>query len=90
MKITFDPEKRDATLKARGLDFADAETVFAHRHTTRQDTRHDYGEDRFITVGLKGNRLVVVVWTLREGACRVISMRDADVKEKRFFDQYVL
>jgi uncharacterized protein len=29
MAITFDPAKRDRTLAERGLDFADAEQVFA-------------------------------------------------------------
>ena len=29
MEITFDPAKRDLTLKNRGLDFADAAKVFA-------------------------------------------------------------
>ena len=29
MRITFDPAKRDKTLVERGLDFADAEIVFA-------------------------------------------------------------
>jgi uncharacterized DUF497 family protein len=89
VKITFDPAKRDATLQARGLDFADARTVFSSRHTTRRDNRREYGEDRFITVGLKGNRLVVVVWTSRGEERRVISMRDANAKEKPFFDRYV-
>jgi uncharacterized DUF497 family protein len=28
MEVTFDPAKRDATLKERGLDFADAATIF--------------------------------------------------------------
>jgi uncharacterized protein len=87
MKITFDPAKRDATLQARGLDFADARTVFSSRHTTRRDNRREYGEDRFITVGLKGNCLVVV-WTSRGEERRVISMRDANAKEKPFFDRY--
>lgn len=29
MKITYDPAKREATLKDRGLDFEDAALVFA-------------------------------------------------------------
>lgn len=31
MKVTFDPAERQATLAARGLDFADAAAVFAGR-----------------------------------------------------------
>ena len=46
MKITFDPAKRQAALKDRGLNFADAEIVFAGPTINLQDTRRDYGEAR--------------------------------------------
>ena len=52
MQITFDPDKRDKTLIERGVDFADAAAVLAGHHFTGEDTRQDYGEVRFITVGL--------------------------------------
>jgi uncharacterized DUF497 family protein len=63
MKITFDPSKRDLTLKHRALDFARAGEVFAGRTMTVLDDRFDYGEVRFITAGYLGNRMVVAVWT---------------------------
>jgi uncharacterized DUF497 family protein len=46
MKITFDPKKREATLRDRGLDFADAAEVFAGLTATAPDLRFDYGESR--------------------------------------------
>lgn len=49
--ITFDPAKRDITLKMRGLDFADAEFVFAGRTATTEDERFDYDEIRYRTAG---------------------------------------
>jgi uncharacterized DUF497 family protein len=61
--ITFDPGKRDLTLKHRGLDFARAGEVFAGRTITVPDDRFDYGESRFITAGYLGGRTVIVVWT---------------------------
>jgi len=51
MKITFDPAKRDLTLRLRGLDFARAGDVFAGRTATVVDDSRDYGEIRFITAG---------------------------------------
>ena len=51
MKMTFDPAKREATLAERGLDFADAVAIFAGRELTVEDTRRNYGERRFQTVG---------------------------------------
>ena len=49
MLVTFDPAKRDATLAERGLDFADAVTVFAGLTFDWRDERADYGEVRRIT-----------------------------------------
>lgn len=65
VQIEFDPDKREQTLKARGLDFAQAGEIFAGQHVSQPDTRADYGEERHITVGTLQGRLVVVVWTQR-------------------------
>jgi uncharacterized protein len=81
MELTFDAAKRDQTLQARGLDFADASKVFDGHHFTRVDDRQDYGEDRYITVGLLDGRMVVLVWTPRGAARRIISMRKANERE---------
>jgi uncharacterized protein len=80
--ISFDPEKRTATQGHRGLDFADAGLVFAGRTITVQDVRRDYGEDRFITAGHLAGRCVVLVWTPRGEARRIISMRYAHGDEE--------
>jgi uncharacterized DUF497 family protein len=82
LDISFDPAKRAVTLKHRGLDFADAGAVFAGRTVTVQDTRRDHGEDRFITAGHPAGRCVVLVWTPRGGARRIISMRHAHAEEE--------
>jgi uncharacterized protein len=85
MDIEFDPNKRELTLQARGLDFADAGALFAGPTVTREDTRQDYGEVRWITMGLLDNRSVVVVWTARGTARRIISMRYAHDDEAKKF-----
>ena len=82
MRITFDPIKRGRTLAERGLDFAQAKEVFAGKTFTREDDRFDYGEDRWITVGLLDQRMVVVVWTQRGKTRHVISMRKANEREQ--------
>ena len=82
MRISFDPAKRAETLKHRGLDFADAGAVFAGRTITVQDARRDYGEDRFITAGHLAGRCVVLVWTPRDGARRIVSMRYVHAHEE--------
>lgn len=90
VKIEFDASKRDITLDQRGLDFARAAEVFEGRHFTGQDTRQEYAEDRFITVGHLDTRLVVLVWTPRGEARRIISMRKANDREKALYDRYLV
>ena len=82
MEITFDPAKRDLTLKHRGLDFARAGEVFAGQTATIVDARFEYGETRFITAGSLDDRVVVMVWTQRGEARHIISMRYCHAKEE--------
>jgi uncharacterized DUF497 family protein len=81
MKITFDAVKREKTLRERGLDFARAREVFDGLTITLPDQRQDYGEPRFITAGWLDERLLVLVWTPRGLARRIISMRKANERE---------
>jgi len=83
MKLTFDPVKRAETLKDRGIDFADAAELFGGPVYTLTDDRFGYGETRFLTYGLLNGRLMMVVWTPRAGARRVISMRKCNDKESK-------
>ena len=82
MRITFDPAKRAETLRKRRIDFLDAEGVFAGLTYTIPDERFPYPEDRFITVGLLSDRMVIVVWTPTEHGRRIISMRKANAREQ--------
>jgi len=81
MQIEFDQAKRDKTWKERGLDFSRAKEVFSSVNVTIDDTRHDYGEPRLITVGMLDERIVVLVWTPRGEVRRIISMRYANERE---------
>jgi uncharacterized DUF497 family protein len=85
MEIEFDEAKRAKTLQERGLDFADALEVFTGHHFTLQDDRQNYDEPRFITVGKMQGRMVVMVWTPRGEARRIISLRKANEREQARF-----
>ena len=82
MPIEFDPVKRAVTLEVRGLDMARAEEVFTGPALTVEDDRHDYGEDRFLTIGFLDGAMVVLVWTPRGSADRIISLRKANERER--------
>jgi uncharacterized DUF497 family protein len=82
MRVTYDPEKREKTLRERGLDFEDAELVFSGFTLEVEDTRKDYGEVRIICYGLLAGRIVVVGYTPRGAERHVFSMRKANDREQ--------
>lgn len=83
MRITFDDAKQQKTLKERGIDFRDAKDVFLGRTLTLRDDREDYGEPRYQTYGYLHGRVVMVVWTPRGAARRIMSMRYCHEKEAK-------
>ena len=85
MVIRFDPRKRLSTLEQRGLDFLDAESVFAGPTIEVPERRRDYGEVRTICFGVLRGRAVIVVYTERNGIRHIISMRKANEREQRRF-----
>jgi uncharacterized DUF497 family protein len=88
MEITFHGQKRDDTLKLRGLDFADAALLFSGFTLTVLDDRFAYGEDRFQTIGQIKDDVIMVVWTPRGDARHVISMRKCSGREReKYHDQ---
>ena len=82
MRISFDPMKRDRTLRDRGLDFEDAALVFEGTTVEFEDRRKSYGEPRFICYGMPYRRLVVIGYTPRDATRHVFSMRKANDREK--------
>ena len=86
MTVEFDDAKRARTLAERGLDMARADEVFDGASLTVEDDRTDYGETRYITIGFLDERMVVLVWTPRGDAHRIISMRKANDREKAIYE----
>lgn len=85
MQFTWREPKRQVTLRERGLDFAHAERVFAGPTFTFEDDREDYGEERWVTLGLLRNKVMVLVHTETVDEIHIISMRKADKNEQLLF-----
>ncbi len=85
MRIEWDENKRKSNLRKHGFDFADVEELFDGITITVEDTREDYGEQRFSTLGLLHGGVVVVVHTEDEDRIRVISLRKALKHEQRAY-----
>nr|VFK15516.1 MAG: hypothetical protein BECKLPF1236A_GA0070988_1012710 [Candidatus Kentron sp. LPFa]VFK30767.1 MAG: hypothetical protein BECKLPF1236C_GA0070990_1011911 [Candidatus Kentron sp. LPFa] len=85
MHFTWHEPKRQANLKNHRVDFADAPHVFAGQTFTFEDNREDYGERRWVTLGLLGLKVMVIVHTETDNEIRVISMREANNNERLLF-----
>jgi uncharacterized protein len=83
----WDEEKCRANLEKHGLSFEDARRVFAGDTVTIPDERHNYGENRLITLGRLEGRVVVVVHVARMGKTRIISMRKANAREQEIYQK---
>jgi uncharacterized protein len=85
--VEWDDAKNRSNLLKHGLDFGDAEKVFAGPCVTFVDDRFDYGEDRYITLGVLFGRVVVIAHAPRGGDTRIISMRKANRREQKIYQK---
>jgi len=79
----WDPDKADANTQKHGVSFTAATRIF--EDTSRiewEDIREDYGEDRYITVGIVNAEVLTVAYTVRVDVIRIISARRATKEEK--------
>lgn len=85
MRFSWSEGKRQSNLAAHGLDFVDAPAVFAGITYTFEDARFDYGEQRFVTLGLLSGIVVSIVHTESPHNIRIISFRKATKYEQAIF-----
>jgi uncharacterized DUF497 family protein len=83
----WDENKNKENQSKHGLSFEDAEIVFSGPCVTFEDRRYEYGEERFITLGLLEGRGVVIAHTPRGKATRIISMRKANSREQKIYQK---
>jgi uncharacterized protein len=83
MRFEWDAHKRRLNLEKHGLDFEDAARIFTEDAFVVEDAREDYGESRFLLLGLLYSQVVVMVFTKRDDVIRIISMRKATKREQQ-------
>ena len=81
----WDSDKSDRCYSERGFDFDYAARIFEGEFIEWEDCRHEYGEQRLVTVGQVEDTILVVVWTPRENLRRIISARPASKLEREKF-----
>jgi uncharacterized protein len=85
MRFIWDENKRITNIKKHQPDFADGQKVFSGPTFTFEDKRFDYGEQRFIAIGMLNENVVVIAHTETEKEIRIISMRKASKNEQEIF-----
>jgi uncharacterized DUF497 family protein len=88
MEFEWDETKRLSNLRKHGIDFIDVPIIFDGDIVTFEDDRLNYGEQRFVTLGLLQGLVMTVVHTEREEYIRIISVRKATKYEQKiYFEQ---
>ena len=90
MKFEWDREKNQANIAKYELDFADAPKVFQLPLRISLDERQNYGENRWIGIGMLEGHVEIVVFTEpAEQTIRIISLRKAIPYERKRYEQYL-
>lgn len=87
MKFEWDDNKNETNIRRHGIDFHDATLIFEHSMLIKPDTRKDYGERRLVGLGMLFEVVIVIVFTKRGNAIRVISIRRANRNERKIYQE---
>ncbi len=87
MEFEWDEAKRRSNLAKHGVDFVDAARMLCGSPAMAEDSRRNYGEERCVAMGEEAGNILVVVFTIRSGAFRIISARKANAREKKKYAQ---
>jgi uncharacterized protein len=80
--------KAAANLARHGVSFKTARLAFADVFAVESaDLRENYGELRYVWLGMAGNRLLHVTYTMRDKRIRIISARHAEPRERRRYHE---
>lgn len=93
MKFEWDEEKERINIEKHGIDFRTAVQVFLDENRIEfYDENHSTEEERYITIGIVGRRMIVItlVYTERTDVIRVISARQATKIERDAYQNGIL
>jgi uncharacterized protein len=88
MSPEFDPKKDAANISKHGVSLTTGDGVLSDPMAVTIEDATALGEQRWITVGVNSfGSLMVVVWTERSEAIRLISVRPATPKERKYYEK---
>ena len=87
MLFEWDDKKRLSNLEKHKINFTDVVQLFKKPYLTKEDKRKDYGEKRWIALGIVNDKIVVAVFTYRKQNIRIISARKANKIERSIYHE---
>lgn len=87
MEYEWDETKRQSNIVKHGVDFTVAHDFEWTSAKTWADSRHHYAETRYVSIAPISMRLYIMVWTLHSNNRRIISLRKANKREVRKYEQ---
>ena len=90
MKFEWNEQKNLENIRRHGIDFQDVSDIFQYYMLIDLDDRYDYGEERWLGIGMLRNRLAVIVFTERDNdTIRIISARQANKYERQIYQRAI-
>ena len=89
MEFEWDEAKAAANLAKHGVSFEEAKTIFDDRlYVDFYDPKHSLNEHRYIIIGQSDQRRVLIVsYTERNDAIRLINARELTRGERRDYEK---
>jgi uncharacterized DUF497 family protein len=87
VEIEFDADKDAGNQRKHGLSLALAADMDLSAALIVPDERYSYGESRLQALGPIAGRLHMLVFTMRGDTLRAISLRKANSREEKRYDQ---
>src|SRR5690349_19934133 len=85
MEFEWDEAKCRTNILKHGIDFVDVVELFSAYFAEQEDRRRNYGETRFLVLGVAAGNVLRVVYTWRGDKRRIISARRARRDERRAY-----
>jgi uncharacterized protein len=88
IKFEWDSAKNIANIRKHNIDFNDAIEIFLHSVVSDIDTKENYGEERWISIGQMQNLIIVIVYVeYVNDIIQIISVRKATKCEKNYYEE---
>jgi uncharacterized protein len=90
MRFEWDEAKNRYNIRKHGFHFAEAAEMFLRPLLVRPDTREDYGDERWLGIGITNGRIAFVAFTEDpKETIRIISLRKANHEERKEYEKAI-